>query len=455
MLDDADLAHLDEAVALAERGLCTTAPNPRVGCLIVRDGALLGRGWHQWRGEAHAEVRALQDAGGDVAGATLYVSLEPCCNQGLTPPCVDALIAAKLGRVVVGALDPNPAVNGKGLRQLQAAGIAVDLAQHEAAQALNAPLGHRLASGRPWLRIKMAGSLDGRAAMASGQSQWITGPQARLDGQLWRARSCAVVTGIDTLLADDPMLNVRDRRFAVDGRFRQPLRVVVDSRLRTPPGAKLFKAAGPILIVHAGFPAAAPMPAGTSAVKDRETQLAAGFPAAATLPAGTVRCADDFEPADASQADARPTQPEIVECGIGQEEDAGRSGRQRAARSGQGLSTHPPGPEFKTAGRQKAARSGQGFSGGAKQVDLARLLRLLGARPCNEVLVEAGPTLAGAFISAGLWDEILLYLAPKLLGASARPLFGLALDRLEEAVQGRVIDVQAFGPDLRVRLARV
>ena len=451
MLNDADLAHLEEAVALAERGLCTTAPNPRVGCLIVRDGALLGRGWHQWRGEAHAEVRALQDAGGDVAGATVYVSLEPCCNQGLTPPCVDALIAAKVGRVVVGALDPNPAVNGEGLRQLQAAGIAVDLAQHEAAQALNAPLGHRLASGRPWLRIKMAGSLDGRAAMASGQSQWITGPQARLDGQLWRARSCAVVTGIDTLLADDPMLNVRDRRFAVDGRFRQPLRVVVDSRLRTPPGAKLFKAAGPILIVHAGFPAAAPMPAGTIMHADdfepadttqpeivecgigqkTETQLAAGFPTAGPMPAGTVKYADDFGQADATQADARPTQPEVVEYGIGREEDAERSGQQRAA------------------------RLGQGFSGGARQVDLARLLRLLGARPCNEVLVEAGPTLAGAFISAGLWDEILLYLAPKLLGASARPLFGLALDRLEEAVQGRVIDVQAFGPDLRVRLARV
>ena len=375
MPSGADLAHLEEVVALAERGLYTTAPNPRVGCLIVRDGVVLGRGWHQWWGEAHAEVRALQEAGGDVAGATVYVSLEPCCVQGMTPPCVDALIASKVRRVVVGALDPDPRVNGKGVRQLQKAGIAVEVAQHEAAQALNAPLRHRLVSGRPWVRIKMAGSLDGRAAMASGQSQWITGSAARLDGQHWRARSCAVVTGIGTLLADDPQLNVRDQRFAADGRLRQPLRVVVDSRLRAPGEARLFKASGPILMAHA-----------------------------TPRPDATVFRA-----------------------------------------SGPVLMAFPP---------PAAEGPVQGARGGAEPVDLGGLLELLAAKPCNEVLVEAGPTLTGAFIAADLWDEILLYLAPKLLGASARPLFDFALEHLEQAVRGRILDTKAFGADLRVRLAR-
>ena len=430
MLSDADLAHLDEAVALAERGLYTTTPNPRVGCVLVRDGVVLGRGWHQWRGEAHAEVRALEDAGGDAAGATAYVSLEPCCVQGRTPPCVDALIAAKVRRVVAGALDNDPRVNGGGLRQLAAAGIAAELAEHEAAQALNAPLRHRLANGRPWLRIKMAGSLDGRAAMASGESQWITGTEARRDAQHWRARSCAVLTGIGTLLADDPLLNVRDHRFAADGRLRQPLRVVVDSRLRTPPTAKLFQQAGPVLVAVAGLPAAEPLQA--EAAEPGEALAQAQVAHRGELPAqaenvpcghGGVETAVPERQAEA-EADRRgewSAQAEIVPCG-------------------------PGGAEAAAAEHQAGAE--------AEKVSLERLLDLLGARPCNEVLVEAGPTLAGAFIAAGLWDEMLLYLAPKMLGASARPLFGLTLERLQDAVRGRILDVESFGPDLRVRLAR-
>ena len=393
MIDAADKAFLDEAVALAERGLCTSTPNPRVGCVIVRNGRVLGRGWHQWRGEAHAEVRALQDAGGDVAGASVYVSMEPCCVQGETPPCADALIAAKVGRVVVGALDPDPRVNGGGLARLRAAGLQVDLAAHEAAQRLNAPHRHRLQTGRPWVRIKLAASMDGRTAMASGASRWITGAAARQDVQHWRARSCAVVTGINTLLADDPLLNVRDGRFAVDGRLRQPLRVVVDSRLRTPPNAKLFQEAGPVLVATAG------------PLQDKTTEPG-----------------DEPATAQAARCGKWPAQAEIVQCG------------HRQAEVGD--------PE-----RQAENEDGK--------VSLELLLDLLGARPCNEVLVEAGPSLAGALVAAGLWDEFLLYLAPKFLGGAARPLLGFALERLEEAVSGRIIDFQAFGPDLRIRLAKV
>ena len=447
MPSGADLAHLEEVVALAERGLYTTAPNPRVGCLIVRDGVVLGRGWHQWWGEAHAEVRALQDAGGDVAGATVYVSLEPCCIRGMTPPCVDALVASKVRRVVVGALDPDPRVNGKGVRQLQKAGIAVEVAQHEAAQALNAPLRHRLVSGRPWVRIKMAGSLDGRAAMASGQSQWITGPAARLDGQHWRARSCAVLTGIGTLLADDPRLNVRDRRFAADGRLRQPLRVVVDSRLRAPGEARLFKASGPILMAHA-----IPLPDAT-VFRASGPVLMAYPPPAAEGPVQGETTADFWTQAAALGFSSRPVQTECTPYTGGQ----ARSGRRRhrqVVRSDRLVQTDAGRMDAETRQHQQAVRPAQDVRSGAGLVDLRGLLELLAAKPCNEVLVEAGPTLTGAFIAAGLWDEILLYLAPKLLGASARPLFDFALEHLEQAVRGRILDTKAFGADLRVRLAR-
>ena len=355
MITAADQAHLAEAIELAERGLYTTAPNPRVGCVIAQGERVLGRGWHQWAGQGHAEVRALEDAGPDAAGATAYVSLEPCSIHGRTPPCADALVAAGIKRVVVGALDPDPRVNGKGIEQLKAAGIKVDLANDERAQALN--LGHRqrMVRARPWVRVKMAASLDGRTAMASGESQWISSPEARLDVQHWRARSCAVITGIGTLLADDPRLNVRDDRFASDGTLRQPLRVITDSQLRSPAEAQIFQPPGTALIAHAGT------------------------------------------------ATAAHPKAECMACGT-------------------------------------------------QQVDLGQLLTHLAHRECNEVLVEAGPALAGAFLAAGLCDELVLYLAPKLLGAKARPLLDLAAERLEQALAGEIVEVERFGPDLRLRL---
>ena len=355
MITEADEAHLAEAIELAKRGLYTTAPNPRVGCVIVRGGQVLGRGWHQWAGEDHAEIRALKDASGDAAGATAYVSLEPCSIHGRTPPCADALAAAGIKRVVVGALDPDTRVNGNGLKQLKAAGIEVDLANDEHAQALN--LGHRqrMTLARPWVRVKMAASLDGRTAMQSGESQWITGPEARRDVQHWRARSCAVITGIGTVLADDPRLNVRDDRFASDGTLRQPLRVILDSRLRSPAQAQIFQPPGSALIAHAGA------------------------------------------------ANADHPKAECLPCG-------------------------------------------------SEQVDLAQLLARLAERECNEVLVEAGPTLAGAFLKDGLCDELILYLAPKFLGANARPLLDLRFERLEQAIAGEIAEVERFGPDLRLRL---
>ena len=357
MITAIDLEYLREAVALAEQGLFTTSPNPRVGCVIVRDGQVLGRGWHRWYGEAHAEVNALRDAGGDVANATVYASLEPCTVDGNTPPCADALIVAGVKRVVAAALDPDPRVNGRGLQRLCAAGIEIENANLDVALNLNAGHRQRMVAGRPLVRIKMGASLDGRTAMASGESQWITGAAARRDVQYWRARSCAVLTGIGTLLADDPRLSVREPAFAVDGRVRQPLRVVADSSLRTPAGAHLFAEAGPVLIAHAG----------------------------------------------------------------------------------NGGLLHP---------RADCVKCGDG------RVDLRELLGVLAERSCNEVLIEAGATLAGALIEEELWDEMILYLAPKFLGASARPLIGRAMQRLQDAVTGRIDECVQVGEDLRLRLTR-
>ncbi|MDE0366960.1 MAG: bifunctional diaminohydroxyphosphoribosylaminopyrimidine deaminase/5-amino-6-(5-phosphoribosylamino)uracil reductase RibD [Gammaproteobacteria bacterium] len=357
MITETDLEYLREAVSLAERGLFTTTPNPRVGCVIVRNGRVLGRGWHAWCGEAHAEVNAIRDAGGDVAGATVYVSLEPCTVDGRTPPCVDALIAAGVKRVVAGAPDPDPRVNGSGFDRLCAAGIETENADLADALRLNAGHRQRIAEGRPMIRIKMAASLDGRTAMASGESQWITGVAARQDVQYWRARSCAVLTGIGTLLADDPRLNVRDEAYAVHGRLRPPLRVIADSRMRTPPDARFFEEDGGVLIAHAGDP------------------------------------------------DAEHSKAECAKCGDG-------------------------------------------------KVDLGALVNLLADRPCNEVLVEAGPTLAGALIDEGLWDELLLYLAPRLLGSTARPLIDRRIERLGDTVSGRIRECVQVGEDLRVRLVR-
>lgn len=235
----ADHDYMARALRLAERGLWTTAPNPRVGCVLVRDGAIVGEGWHERAGEPHAEVHALRAAGAAARGATAYVTLEPCSHHGRTPPCADALVAAGVARVVAAMSDPNPLVAGRGLARLEAAGIATACGLLEsAARELNIGFVARMERGRPWVRVKLASSLDGRTALANGVSQWITGPDARRDGHRWRARACAVLTGIGTVKDDDPRLSVRD----VDT-SRQPWKVVVDSRLELSPAAALFDGA--------------------------------------------------------------------------------------------------------------------------------------------------------------------------------------------------------------------
>ena len=238
MTADSDSIFMDRALQLAERGFYSTTPNPRVGCVIVKDGRIIGEGWHEKAGEAHAEVMALRSSvgAGDTPflGATVYVTLEPCSHFGRTPPCADALIAAGVSRVVVAMQDPNPLVAGKGLAKLRAAGISIDCGLREAeATELNIGFVSRMRHGRPWVRVKIACSLDGKTALANGQSQWITGAPARADGHLWRARSCAVLTGIGTVIDDNPRLTVRDV-LDIGAPVRQPLRVIVDSNLRTP-----------------------------------------------------------------------------------------------------------------------------------------------------------------------------------------------------------------------------
>lgn len=253
----ADRAHMAEALRLAARGLCTTQPNPRVGCVIVREGEVVGRGFHVRAGEPHAEVHALREAGEAARGATAYVTLEPCAHHGRTPPCADALVRAGVARVVIACLDANPLVAGQGAARLRAAGIEVasGLLQDQA-EALNAGFLRRMAGGLPWVRAKVAASLDGRTAMASGESQWITGEPARRDVQRWRARSCAIVTGVGSVRADDPALTVRAELWPSGEAFpaRQPLRVVLDSTLRLSPDARLLHDGGPVRVVTTGEP---------------------------------------------------------------------------------------------------------------------------------------------------------------------------------------------------------
>lgn len=241
-----DHCFMARALRLAERGLTTATPNPCVGCVLVKDGQVVGEGWHVRAGEPHAEVHALRAAGDQARGATAYVSLEPCSHHGRTPPCANALIDAGVARVVAAMTDPNPQVSGQGIQLLVLAGIRVEVGLLEQeARALNLGFISRMTRGRPWLRLKTAASLDGRTALANGASKWITGAAARLDVQQWRARSCAILTGSGTVLADDPHMSVR-----VPDAQRQPLRVIVDSLLKTPPTARILSG-GPVLIACA------------------------------------------------------------------------------------------------------------------------------------------------------------------------------------------------------------
>jgi len=351
-----DHGMMARALQLAERGLWTTSPNPRVGCVLLRAGQIVGEGWHEKAGEPHAEVHALRAAGDKAKGAAAYVTLEPCSHHGRTPPCAEALIAAGVSRVVAAMTDPNPLVSGKGLALLQAAGIqtASGLLENEARE-LNIGFVSRMTRGRPWLRLKVAASLDGKTALNNGVSQWITGPDARRDGHAWRARACAILTGIGTVRDDDPQLSVRDVATT-----RQPLRVVVDSQLEISPAARILQD-GPVLIV--------------GAVENPEKMA---------LLRSTGNCV------------------EILNNSAG-------------------------------------------------KVDLKALLELLAQRGINEVHAEAGFNLNGSLLREGLVDELLLYLAPCLIGHEASGLFNLPeLTRLDGKQRLQIHDLRQVGADIRV-----
>ncbi|MET1078966.1 MAG: bifunctional diaminohydroxyphosphoribosylaminopyrimidine deaminase/5-amino-6-(5-phosphoribosylamino)uracil reductase RibD [Pseudomonas sp.] len=353
------------ALELARKGLYSTHPNPRVGCVIVRDGRIVGEGWHARAGEPHAEVHALRQAGDKAAGATAYVTLEPCSHHGRTPPCADALIAARVSRVVVAMQDPNPQVAGRGLLRLMENGIAVHCGVLEGeARSLNAGFIKRMELGLPFVRVKLAMSLDGRTAMASGESQWITGPAARAAVQRLRARASVVLTGADTVLADGARLTVRPDELGLNAELtalamtRPPVRVLVDGRLRVPLSAPFYQAGAAL----------------------------------------------------------------VATC-------AAASARDRFLEEGHELLAVP---------------------GSKGHVDLRKLLAELAGRGCNEVLVEAGPRLAGAFARAGLVDEYQLFMAAKFLGSSARPLLDWPLARMAEAPALKIVDMRAVGDDWRI-----
>lgn len=357
MFTTLDYQYMSQALRLAKRGLCTTDPNPRVGCVIVRDGRVVGEGWHMWAGEAHAEVNALKQAVEQAHGATVYVTLEPCSHHGRTPPCADALIAAGVQRVVVAMQDPSPKVAGKGLERLTAAGIEVSLGLLQVeAEALNVGFISRFTRQRPYLRCKIAMSLDGHTAMASGESKWITSTAARDDVQRLRARSSVILTGVKTVLADDPRMNAR-----VDGDVRQPDRVVLDSQLHTPTQAAILKQEGSTWLANI--------------------------------------CDDASRRRRLQQAEARLLEVAEVDG----------------------------------------------------QIDLSALMSKLHELEYNEVLLEAGATLSGAFMKAGLVDELIVYMAPHLMGHEARSMLNLpGLSTMAERISLSLIDVRQVGDDLRL-----
>jgi diaminohydroxyphosphoribosylaminopyrimidine deaminase/5-amino-6-(5-phosphoribosylamino)uracil reductase len=358
---EADRAFMARAIELADRGRLTADPNPRVGCVLVKAGVVVGEGWHERPGGPHAEVAALSAAGAAARGATAYVNLEPCNHHGRTGPCSEALIAAGVARVVYALADPNPEAGGGGGR-LAAAGIQVEagLMADESVQ-LNPGFLRRMGGGLPWVRVKLAASLDGRTALASGESRWITSKAARTDAQYGRARSSVVLTGVGTILADDPALNVR-----IPESDRQPLRVILDSHLRTPSDSRVINREGRVLVV---------------AVTDDPSR------------------------------------------------------RQSLERQGVEIAIVPA------------------FEG---RPDLPAVLKLLAARGANEIWVEAGATLAGAFVSQGLFDELVIYLAPTLLGPDARGLVALPqLASLDARPALRFTGCRAVGDDLCITAVKV
>ncbi len=366
----ADFQLMARAIQLAQRGIFTTHPNPRVGCVITLQGKIVGEGWHMRAGEPHAEIHALHAAAEKSVGATAYVTLEPCSHHGRTPPCADALIKAGVNRVVVAMQDPNPRVAGKGVARLKAAGIEVDVGilQAEAA-ALNPGFISRLTRGRPFVRCKLAMSLDGRTAMASGESKWITSLAARQDVQRLRASSDAIRTGSGTMLADDPQLDVRpegidELHVVLAGEEpRPPLRVIVDSTLRTPMASRALSLPGKKLIATA------------------------------------------------------VEYSEIL--------DTLRQKRVNVCR----------------------------FAGSGKRVNLPLLVEYLAALEINELMVEAGPVLSGAMLQAGLIDELIIYMAPHLMGDQAQGLMALpGLEKMSQRVSFKTKEIRAVGDDWRITL---
>ncbi|PIW62497.1 MAG: riboflavin biosynthesis protein RibD [Shewanella sp. CG12_big_fil_rev_8_21_14_0_65_47_15] len=364
-----DIKMMSRAIQLARKGFYTTRPNPSVGCVIVNDNHIVGEGYHQKAGEPHAEVHALRMAGELARGATAYVTLEPCSHYGRTPPCALALINIGVKRVVVAVEDPNPQVGGCGIQMLRDAGIQVDVGLHrDEAYALNLGFMKRMESGMPWVTVKLAASLDGKTALSNGVSKWITGPESRHDVQRLRLRSCALVTGIETVLADDPSLNVRYPELGSlttqlsETQVLQPLRVVLDSRARMPITAALFMTEFPILLVS------------------------------------TVPYSPDF----------MARLPAHVTC------------------------------------LQLPAIEGR--------ISLAALLSYLG-KSCNQVLVEAGATLAGAFVAAGLADELVLYQAMKILGGQGHNLLQLPdYQTMAQIPALTLVDERKVGVDTRLTL---
>lgn len=357
MTTNQEIVWMSEALKLAALGRFTSDPNPNVGCIIVKDDQIVGRGWHRKAGEPHAEVYALKEAGDSAHGATVYVTLEPCNHHGKTPPCTQALIDAKIMRVVICCQDPNPKVSGKGIKLLQQAGIETTLGLLEPqSQALNRGFFKRMTTGSPWVSAKTAASIDGRTALASGQSQWITDAAARNDVQQWRAQASAILTGSGTVLADNPALNVR-----LDNVERQPLRVLLDTNLSVSCDARFFDSSDQTLVYT-------------------------------------------------------------------QSDDAGLHQR------------------FSDSGIEVVR-----FNSGKSTIDLNAVLQDLGEREINEVWVEAGATLSGSFLDHKLVDELIIYLAPSLLGASSRGMFQLTnLESLGDAMSLKWKDIRQLGDDLRV-----
>jgi len=360
-----DAKHMARALALAAKGINSTHPNPRVGCVVVAGGAVVGEGWHRAAGGEHAEIAALRQAGKRAAGATLYSNLEPCSHHGRTPPCADAVIAAGIGRAVIAMYDPNPRVDGVGALRRAGVEVTVGVGARAAAQ-LNRGFCARFSIGRPWVTLKMAASLDGKTALADGRSQWITGQAARRDAHRLRAASSAILTGIGTVLRDDPRLTVRlgARRDGKLATGRQPLRVILDSHLSTPPRAKILRAPGNALLITTAAEAAA---------------------------IGLLRGPG----------------VEVLVC--------------RAA---------------------------------GRRIDLAQVMRELAAREVNDLLVEAGPQLSGELLRQGLVDQVVVYLAPDLLGGGgAREMFDLpGLESLDDRHRLQFADLRRLGRDLRLTL---